>query len=283
MNSIAVSNIQRLCVNDGPGVRTVVFLRGCTLQCPWCCNPEAIHVNRYQVFDKGLCTYPEKKLYCVNCVRFGGEQQLVDCPVHAFGAVERQYTPEELLRVLLKDDMTYKNGGGVTFSGGEPLLQIPALLPILKALKAKDIHVAFETALYVPAEYIKLALPYVDYWIVDVKFQFGYVVNNDLVFQPMVSIEKNMQFLRQNVSNELLLYRMVWMHEAMKNAESVVQKLRENEIASIELLECHSLAENKYRQLGKLPRKFSAPTEDDMRIVGNLLKSNNIHFFYNCL
>ena len=69
----------------------------------------------------------------------------------------------------------------------------------------------------------------------------------------------------------------------MKNAESVVQKLRENEIASIELLECHSLAENKYRQLGKLPRKFSAPTEDDMRIVGNLLKSNNIHFFYNCL
>lgn len=279
MSKIRVTNIQRLCVNDGPGVRTVVFLKGCTLQCPWCCNPEAIHINGYQVFDKGICAYPEKKRYCNTCERFGGERKLSDCPVHAFGATESQYTPDEILRVLLKDKMTYNNGGGVTFSGGEPLLQIQAILPVLQELRARHIHVAFETALFVPAEYIIQAMPYADYWLVDLKFQFGYVENKEFGILENV-IDKNLSLLQDNVNADSIHYRMVLMHEAMKNSESIVRKLYLSRVEDVELLEYHSLAENKYRQLMLEPIKFSAPTEDDLREIGGLLKNKNIHYTY---
>lgn len=279
MSNIVVTNIQRLCVNDGPGVRTVVFLKGCSLQCPWCCNPEAIHVANNEVFNKGVCAFPEKKVYCHDCERFDGERNILDCPVQAYNATGKNYSADELLHYLLRDEATYTNGGGVTFSGGEPLLQIRGLIPVLEALKAKNIHVAFETALYVPAEYILQALLYVDYWLVDLKFQFGYAVNNDFDFVG-ISIQQNLHLLRQSISGDSIRYRMVWMHEAMNKAESMIQKLHENQISCVELLECHSLAENKYRQLGMPMRKFSAPTEDDMGIMKDLLKSNNINYSY---
>lgn len=274
MNRIAVSNIQRLCVNDGPGVRTVVFLKGCTLQCPWCCNPETIHVNKHRLFDKGLCSYPEMKSYCTNCERFGGEQRLTDCLVHAFEATKTRYTSDELLQILLKDEVTYHNGGGVTFSGGEPLLQTHALLPVLQELKSRGVHIAFETTLYVPTEYFELALSLVDYWLVDLKFQFGYAINNEFTISKD-AFERNLLNLQNNVATNHIRYRLVLMREAMKNAEIIAQKLSEHKIGEVELLECHALAENKYRQLGLTFKKFSPPTDEDVAFMDKLL--NNIH------
>lgn len=279
MNRIAVSNIQRLCVNDGPGVRTVVFLKGCTLQCPWCCNPETIHVNKFLIFDKGLCSYPEKKSYCTNCERFGSEQRLTDCPVHAFEATETQYTSDELLQILVKDEVTYQNGGGVTFSGGEPLLQIHALLPVLQELKSRGVHIAFETTLYVPTENFEQALPLVDYWLVDLKFQFGCAVNNEFVVSKD-AFERNLLNLQHNIATNHIRYRLVLMHEAMKNAESIAHKLSEHKIGEIELLECHSLAENKYKQLGLPFKKFLPPTNEDMIIMDKLLNKLQINYQY---
>ena len=279
MNRIAVSNIQRLCVNDGPGVRTVVFLRGCTLQCPWCCNPETIHVNKHLVFDKGLCSYPEKRHYCSNCERFGGEQTLTACPIHAYEATETQYTSDELLQILLKDEVTYQNGGGVTFSGGEPLLQIKALMPVLQELKSRGVHIAFETTLYVPIENFDLALPWANYWLVDLKFQFGYAINYEFIVQKD-AFEQNLQNLQKNVASEHIRYRLVLMHEAIRNAETIVQKLSEHNIEKVELLECHSLAENKYRQLNLPFKKFSSPTDDDIAFMENLLNNSHISHQY---
>lgn len=266
-------------MNDGPGVRTVVFLKGCSLQCPWCCNPEAIHINKELVFDKGKCSHPEKKAYCADCERFGGMRSKLGCPVHAFAATYEEYSSDELLQVILRDEPTYNNGGGVTFSGGEPLLQIQQLLPILLALKARNIHVAIETALYVPIEYVTIALPYVDYWLVDLKFQFGYFANEEVVVAKN-AWEENLHELQQQVKNGHLLYRMVLMHEAMMNAEKMVGMMQEHDIKGIELLECHSLAENKYYQLGMTPRKFTAPTDTDLERLIILLKNSKIHYTY---
>lgn len=274
MSKITITNIQRLCVNDGPGVRTVVFLKGCSLQCPWCCNPETIHVSNHPVFDKGLCSYPQKKQFCVSCERFGGGQKLTDCPIHAFEATEKQFTSDELLQILLKDEVTYQSGGGVTFSGGEPLLQIKALLPVLQELKSRGVHIAFETSLYVPSENFDLALQVGDYWLVDLKFQFGYAVNSEFAI-PKDAFERNLQNLQQHVPSNHVRYRLVLMHEAMKNVGTIAERLSENKIGDIELLECHSLAENKYKQLGLPFKKFVPPTDEDVAFMDNLL--NNIH------
>lgn len=277
MNKLSVTNIQRLCVHDGPGVRTVVFLQGCTLQCPWCCNPETIHADA-QVYDKGLCAYPEKKIYCADCEKFGGTRNTIDCPIHACESVSRQYTQDELLEELLSDQYIYGEGG-VTFSGGEPLLHADALVPVIQELKRKGVSVAMETTLYVPTENVAQILPYVDYWLVDLKFQYGYITNKEYSL-PEKTVENNLLLLRKRVDPRKVKYRMVMMHEAIKNKDCIVAKLKEHNITDVELLECHSLAENKYKQLGLNFRRFVPLTEGDLDLLHTIFDAENIKHIY---
>ncbi len=278
MSNIRVFNIQRLCVNDGPGVRTVVFLQGCSLQCPWCCNPEGIHIHEESPFDKGACYYPIKKQLCQDCEKFEGTRSILHCPINAYEPRYVEYTCEELVRVLLKDERLLKDGG-ITLSGGEPLLHIDALIPVLKALKERGIHIACETTLYVPMEYFTAALEYIDYWIVDLKLQFGYIANNEFEI-PQNDVYKNMELLQASVLPEAITFRMVVMHEAAENFTKMSNRLQELNIKEIELLECHSLAENKYHQLGKTFKKFHAPTIEEIDELTALLQKVNINCQY---
>lgn len=281
MHKISVANIQRLCVNDGPGVRTVVFLRGCTLQCPWCCNPETIYVTKDIVFDKGVCTYPDSKFYCKDCELFKGTLPKIDCPIHAFETVSRDYDASDLCELLCKDQYIFHDGG-VTFSGGEPLLQIDELVPVLQQLKNQGVNIAMETALYVPLEKVKKALPYVDYWMVDVKFQFGYMPNTEFDIENE-SVFLNIQLLQQNIEQKNITYRMVLMHEAIGNVEKIVSNLKENSIYRIELLEYHAIAENKYQQIGKKFIKYHPANETDMIIIQERFAGSAIAFTYSKL
>lgn len=275
MNKISVTNIQHLCVHDGPGVRTVVFLRGCTLQCPWCCNPETIHIGDNLRFDKGICTYPQENRICRNCEKFGGKRSIMDCPIRAYESPYHDYSIEELADILLRDKPLYERGGGVTFSGGEPLLNVKDLIPLLDKLKKLNIHIAFETTLYVPQENLESALRYADYWLVDLKFQFGYIRNNEFEV-PKDVIAQNMRKIKECVDKQSIVYRMVYMHEAEQNISKIVEQLLTYDIRELEVLECHSLAENKYRQLGLNFRKFNAPTGVDLKELIDKLSNNNI-------
>ena len=277
MYKLSVTNIQRLCVHDGAGVRTVVFLQGCTLQCPWCCNPETIHADA-RVYDKGVCSYPEKKFYCSDCQKFGGVRKAIDCPIHAYEPVARKYTSDELLEELLSDQYIYDKGG-VTFSGGEPLLHAEALIPVISELKKRNVSVAVETTLYVPSGNMAAVLPYIDYWLVDLKFQYGYLTNKEY-YVPENAVEDNLLLLQKRVDLSKVKYRMVMMHEAMKNLDSIVTKLKEHNIAEIELLECHSLAENKYHQLGLPFRRYTPLTEEDVTLLRAALDAEKIWYEY---
>ncbi len=277
MNKLSVTNIQRLCVHDGPGVRTVVFLQGCTLQCPWCCNPETIHAGA-RIYDKGVCSFPEKKIYCTDCEKFGGERNAVDCPIHAYDPVARKYTSDELLDELLSDQYIY-NEGGVTFSGGEPLLHEEALMPVIQELKEQGVSVAVETTLYVPTDNVTQVIPYIDYWLVDLKFQYGYITNKEYSV-PENAVGDNLLMLQQRVDPSKVKYRIVMMNEAMKNLDGIVAKLKEHNIANIELLECHSLAENKYKQLGLNFRRFAPLTDEDLDVLQEVLGAENIRCEY---
>lgn len=278
MSDIRVFNIQRLCVNDGPGVRTVVFLQGCTLQCPWCCNPEGIHLHEESPFNKGVCYYPDKKQLCQDCEKFGGARSILHCPINAYEPRYVDYTCEELVQVLLKDENLLKDGG-ITLSGGEPLLHIDALIPVLKALKGRGIHIACETTLYVPTEYFTTALQYIDYWIVDLKLQFGYIANNEFEISQN-AVYENLELLQASVSSEAITFRMVVMQEAAENFVQMANRLKELNIKEIELLECHSLAENKYHQLSKIFKKFHTPTTEEIDMLTALLHKMNINCQY---
>ncbi len=136
-----IFNIQRFSIHDGPGIRTIVFLKGCVMRCAWCCNPES---QRYEI--ESLCE--------------GGKTRTVG----------KDVTPDELMPELLADLPYYRrSGGGVTLSGGEVLCQAEFAASLLRACKENGLHTAIESAASLPYDRIELLLPYLDLYLMDIK------------------------------------------------------------------------------------------------------------------
>ena len=135
-----VADIQRASIHDGPGIRTTVFFKGCPLRCAWCHNPECIS------FEKETLFYPEKCIGCGKCAE--------GCFSGARVVCGQDLRPEEIMKTVLLDRDYYADGGGVTFSGGEPLAQREALGELLGLSKKEGIHTAIETSLFLYDEEI---------------------------------------------------------------------------------------------------------------------------------
>lgn len=185
MLSGMVFDIQRLCVHDGPGIRTAVFLKGCSLHCFWCHNPESINKNRQLMF------FPKKCIQCGQCVLACKRQAhnlnqeehsfnrslcvecgecAAKCEAKALVMSGVTMTAAEVMDEILKDVAFYKTSkGGVTFSGGEPLMQIDFLEDLLIKCKEHNIHTAIETAGNVSWENFKRIMPYTDLFLYDLK------------------------------------------------------------------------------------------------------------------
>jgi pyruvate formate lyase activating enzyme len=178
-------NIQSFSTEDGPGIRTTVFLKGCPLRCAWCHNPE------------GLAPRPELMWYDVRCI--GARECLsvcpesaldltstgmrIDrarctvcgkcadvCPAAACEVIGRYWEPQALMKELVKDHVFYEtSGGGISFSGGEPMLQTDFLCAVLPLCKAAGLHVALDTCGAVAWERYARVLPYVDLILLDLK------------------------------------------------------------------------------------------------------------------
>jgi pyruvate formate lyase activating enzyme len=143
---------------DGPGVRTTVFFKGCPLSCPWCHNPES------QRFDMETMFFPEECIGCKNC------ENGKPCFTQARKTVGRSYSPEKLIPILLEDKPYYDvSGGGVTFSGGEALSFPGYLTQVLPELKRHRIHIAVQTCGYFDFTAVSALLPYIDLICFDFK------------------------------------------------------------------------------------------------------------------
>lgn len=179
-----VFNIQKFCVNDGPGIRTTVFLKGCMLNCLWCHNPESkstkpqVMLNESRCIGCGACM---KK--CPNGLHnFDGRVHNFNrsectvcgkCAESCVGALEicgKEMTVDEIMIEVMKDAAFYKNsGGGITVSGGEPLAHPQFTLTLLKAAKEAGLHTCIETCGYAKWEDIEAISAYVDIFLWDVK------------------------------------------------------------------------------------------------------------------
>ena len=164
-----IFDIQRDSFVDGPGIRTTVFFKGCNLHCAWCHNPESQSAKPQMMFYKNKCTgcgkcrekCPHNLESCDLCGKC-----TVYCPHDAREICGKEYTVDEVLREIRKDKTFYKtSGGGVTFSGGECMLQIEFLTKILKACKENGIHTAVDTAGHVPFEFFERIIPYTDLFL----------------------------------------------------------------------------------------------------------------------
>ena len=181
-----VLNIKQFEIHDGPGIRTTLFLKGCPLRCLWCHNPEsiksapqtALYVHKcvscgacaavcpngaHQIDGNGTHSFfPEKCRQCGKCVAV--------CPKGAMALYGKTVTPAEILPELLEDKPFFDvSGGGVTVSGGEPLLQSEFTAELLRLLKENSVHTALDTSLYASKAALDRVIPYTDLFLVDVK------------------------------------------------------------------------------------------------------------------
>lgn len=157
-----ISQVQRLSNADGPGMRTTVYAVGCPMKCLWCCNPELIDEAAKLVYHPGRC------IGCGACL--ASIDGTAKCYYDAYGKVVEIVTERELSARLLLDKPYFKQyGGGVTFSGGDPVMQTEFFCEVARLLKSAEVNVAFETSGYFPWERLKPLVEAVDLVIYDIK------------------------------------------------------------------------------------------------------------------
>lgn len=188
MTKGTVFNMQHYSVHDGPGIRTIVFLKGCPLNCRWCSNPESHYAGPEVAFNPDKCIGAA----CKMCEKKAPEHVVWDsaknlpiladhrdpkivaaahlCPAKAMTVYGKEMTVDEVLREIEKDGTFYaRSGGGVTFSGGEPLMQPEFLLELVTECKKWSLHTSIETTAFANWEVVRPIFAALDYLLVDLK------------------------------------------------------------------------------------------------------------------
>jgi len=173
MQSGLVFNVQRFSLQDGPGLRSTVFMKGCPLACTWCHNPESQSPGtqfirmRHRCMACGICSEEE---LAVPLVGDRGAADVEACPTGALQAVGEEVESRALVKTLLRDRIFFdESGGGVTFSGGEPLLQAPFVIEALGLLRAEGVHTSLDTCGYADWPVLADAASLADLVLYDLK------------------------------------------------------------------------------------------------------------------
>lgn len=246
MISGIVADIQRASVHDGPGIRTTVFLKGCPLHCAWCHNPECID------FKPQTMHYPEKCIGCGLCKDgcFSGAKVICG----------REMTVEEVVKQVLLDKDYYGKGGGVTFSGGEPLAQREFLNALIDACKAEGIHVAIETSLiYFDEEIFRkvdLVMADLKIWEDETHRKYTGVSN--------VAIKEHFEKLDE--MHVPVIARTPVIPEISQGIDQISAFLKKlSNVEKYELLPYHPLGIAKREALGIEPDGFTIPSTEYMK------------------
>ena len=278
-------DIHRFSLNDGPGIRTTIFLKGCYLKCEWCHNPES------QSFKPQLSFNPEKCLHCFECVKvcpnsahkikdnkhfvewalcdFAGKCVEV-CPSGALKIIGANTDVDFIISEVMKDKKYYdKTGGGITISGGEPMAQFEFTKELLVEAKKQQIHTVLDTCGYGEKSHYKEILPYVD------LFLFDYKLNDDDLHKKYTGtsnkqIMSNLEFLYKSGASIILRCPLIpGINDGadhLKGIKEIISKY--SLLKSVEIMPYHTMGKDKAYRVGmeyKLSQINNADEHDKKR------------------
>lgn len=272
-----IFDIQKFSIHDGPGIRTTIFFKGCSLRCKWCHNPESIFPYKQLNHDMKKC------ILCGTCIKYvknngikiENNELIIDfkkhnnnfelikiCPNNAFEIYGKEIEIDELIKIILKDKDYYDNSnGGVTFSGGEALNQIDFIKNLGKKLKEYDIHICLDFSGFDPNNLLEKTFNFTDIYLLDFKLK-----NSD----------KQLQYLEKNLNIDIILDKLEKNKKIVYLRCPIIPSVNDNEEhfnEIIKLLDKYSCIEKvdilPYHNLKKSKRFYPAIIKEDFRIPTN--------------
>ena len=269
-----IFDIQSYSVHDGPGCRTNVFFIGCPLECRWCANPESWKRKKHIMFAEKVCKYDKGCRACRNtcpkdsikfdengkpsitwsiCEDCESFECISICPNNALKQCVKEYTVDGLMKILKRDFSNWGSEGGVTFTGGDPLMHHDFLYDVLMECKKSHIHTAIETSGFATEENFLKILTNINFAFIDVKnmdteaHKWGTGVGNELILS-------NIEALVKSPWNGRLVLRQPTIHgynDSDENAMKLIEFMKRLDLFEINLLKFHRMGTSKWEQLRK--------------------------------
>lgn len=278
---LKVNSVQKVCFHDGPGIRTTIFLNGCPLKCPWCANPETGSFVKEYIVNKECKMLDNKCQYKVECSGKNSSLKILEenykkCPIKAIERTYSFYTISELEKIILEDEFLYGNDGGVTFSGGEPLLQSKTLAKLMRNLKEKNINISIESCMYVNNSFLEDVVDYIDLFIIDIK---------------ILNSEKNLNILKGNLNlfldnvqhifskNKKVIFRIPLIKPYITNEENlndIYKFLEKYKPHKVEIFKGHNLAKEKYNKLELNYEKVQTISDEEINTIKEKIEQLDI-------
>ena len=287
-----IASIKRYMIHDGPGIRTVIFMKGCPLRCLWCSSPQTWHVKPSVIFVKSRC------IECGECVKQCPDSAIQDsdgvklidhgacsscgacievCPTEALKFDGLPMTVSDVMTIIEKDRAFYeRSGGGVTFSGGEPAYQWEFLHDLLKSCKDAAIHTALETTGHMEWAIFEHLLPFVDLLLFDVKHTDA-ELHKKLTGKRNDTICKNLKRIADLKSPPVEIHfpLIPGYNDSQRNIDSLLRTMKSLGLRRIDLLPFHQLGSHEYEELGidYAMKNTSVPTDEDIGRIKKYISS----------
>ncbi len=267
-----VFNIQHYSLHDGPGIRTIVFLKGCPLRCRWCCNPESQKYGQEISYLENKCIGFSECGFCKNvlpdgAVKFPNDKAELDmdkcseclecakiCPSKALKVEGQEYTVTQLIDIVERDSAFFSHGGGgLTVSGGEPLTHGDILIPLLKEAKKRRISTAIETCGYADYSVLFEAAEYLDTIMFDIKSVNAEKhkeftgKSNDVILKNFEQLCSDYPDLPKKVRTPVI----PGFNDTAEDIKNIAEFLKNRPNVNYELLAYHSYGKGKYKALGR--------------------------------
>lgn len=280
----SIANIQRFSVHDGYGIRTIVFLAGCTMRCKWCQNPEtisginelmfnvhncvgcgfcvphcphgALSLNKeagHVVIDRNIC------VECFTCVDY--------CYYDALNSSLKIMEVDEVFDEVMKDEVFYRNsGGGLTLSGGEPLFQIDFAVELAQRVKGKGVHTAIETAGNVPYSSIERILPFIDLFLFDIKGIDADIHKEWTGVSNLLVIENFKRVVHEDKEIIVRVPLIPGVNDGEEFRKIIDFVVEYPQVKELHILPFHTLGESKYTQLEMHNHMLEHPEDNDEEV-----------------